>query len=412
MKKELAEKITKKIKKERKEIRTLDIESFEFRKAYIELQNLLSLKEYPVYLYDAGVLLTDINGYREENGISEDLSDEDVKQEFATKYQALKEKFDSMVYQPITESDLAIHNLMQTKQGYEYLKGAQFNVKSLLDERDNLYANIHLGYNIPIKGLELLTEDSANLSISEILYLKEKIQTILKELPDLQNFILNYSQDHFRAILSDNYENHIERLNAIFTIINLKSNDPAFQTYSQYYFRFKPLYNEYKSLRFKSHFSKKYQERLHEVVNEILDIYQQIVIFLKTILPERDKQIIDIFGTAFKNMSTVERANKIDEYIEELPKVIEVLNTALDDLLRQKKFKNDQITRALLDIKEKSGIIITDGEDFAAKDFFESYEKIDLRNQARNLDTLSTKEIIENYGQVSAEHLYRIIPIK
>ena len=412
MKKNLTENVYQRIKNMRSRLINLEIGSYEFEKTLREFQNLISLKDYAEFLYNSGLLLTDINAYRNENNISPEKSDEEMKTEFIKANTSKQKIIDEIIYTPISASDLSIHKLMSTENGYTYLSNASYIVNSLLEEINSLTGNFSFGYNMPIKGLEALESKDIKLSISELLDLKEKVKTPRKRLPIIQNALLNYSPEFLDNILKDNYSNNVERLNAIFTIILLDPRDPVFDKYVDLRLKFKGLYEEYRKLTFKAKFSSKAKDRLHVVVNNIIDIYEEVVPLLKETITNRNAKLLSYFGTYFKNTTTNYQVSSIDEFIDTLKSAMNKINAALDELLNQKDNKQEEIKQILKEVSEKSGIIVTDAEEFAAKDLFESYRKVNLRETARTLDRLSTKEIIESYGHVSDEHIYRIMPIK
>ena len=412
MKKNLTENVYQRIKNIRSRLINLEIGSYEFEKTLREFQNLISLKDYAEFLYNSGLLLTDINAYRNENNISPEKSDEEMKTEFIKANTSKQKIIDEIIYTPISASDLSIHKLMSTENGYTYLSNASYIVNSLLEEINSLTGNFSFGYNMPIKGLEALESKDIKLSISELLDLKEKVKTARKRLPIIQNALLNYSPEFLDNILKDNYSNNVERLNAIFTIILLDPRDPVFDKYVDLRLKFKGLYEEYRKLTFKAKFSSKAKDRLHVVVNNIIDIYEEVVPLLKETITNRNAKLLSYFGTYFKNTTTNYQVSSIDEFIDTLKSAMNKINAALDELLNQKDNKQEEIKQILKEVSEKSGIIVTDAEEFAAKDLFESYRKVNLRETARTLDRLSTKEIIESYGHVSDEHIYRIMPIK
>lgn len=412
MKKNLTENVYQRIKNMRSRLINLEIGSYEFEKTLREFQNLISLKDYAEFLYNSGLLLTDINAYRNENNISPEKSDEEMKTEFIKANTSKQKIFDEIIYTPISASDLSIHKLMSTENGYTYLSNASYRVNSLLEEINSLTGNFSFGYNMPIKGLEALESKDIKLSISELLDLKEKVKTARKRLPIIQNALLNYSPEFLDNILKDNYSNNVERLNAIFTIILLDPRDPVFDKYVDLRLKFKGLYEEYRKLTFKAKFSSKAKDRLHVVVNNIIDIYEEAVPLLKETITNRNAKLLSYFGTYFKNTTTNYQVSSIDEFIDTLKSAMNKINAALDELLNQKDNKQEEIKQILKEVSEKSGIIVTDAEEFTTKDLFESYRKVNLRETARTLDRLSTKEIIESYGHVSDEHIYRIMPIK
>ena len=412
MKKDLAEKITNKIKRDRKSIREeLELDSFDFRKSLIELQNLLILKEYPIFSYDEGLLLTDIEGYRKENNIPEEMSDEEVRLAFARKYKDRIRKFEASISAPITESDIAIHRLMTTESKYKYLKDLQYRIKTLLDERDNLYATIPGNEFMHIKTLEALEEDQV-LYLDELLDLKNRIQLVLPTLPRLQDVIINYSPDFYRNVLNEDYENHVERLNAIFNLFHLSKQDPMYRVYDSFYQEFKPLYKEYQSLKMRAHFSKKAKARSQSVVNMLIAIYHEIVNLLSETITEREQALSNVFGQSFMELTTPERIDTIDYYYRELCKIKSDLDDIIEDLSRQRDFKDGQIEQILIELREKTGIVVRNAVELATKDPFDSYKKVDYRSQAKTLENLSMKEIIESYGHVSDAYVYRIMPTK
>lgn len=411
MKKELNDKINKKIEHTKRTLMDLEIDSFPFRIAFIKQENLIELQDYASFLYDSGLLLTDINGYRKENNTRDETTDEELRQEFAIANAQKQQEYNAIVLSNHSRFYQDVYRIMGNEQDYFRLKQIQEELLRLLAERDNIHTTISFDQNIPIKGLEILNKSSINLSINELKNLKERVEQTIKKLPLLQEGLINYSPEFLDQVLCESYKNTIERLKALFTLFKLHPADPLYDSYFWIEQEFNMLRKEYHRLRFKSLFSADAREERKIILDEINILYNEVVNILTSSINNGNSIILSNFIGDFTKLSTKEQLALIDNYIIVLKQLLEKICRALSDTLEERKAKNGKMQNYLVQIKKELGLTIQDPEDFASKDLFDIYKEVDRVETLRYIDNSATLEIVQSYGRVADEHLYRIVPI-
>lgn len=374
-----------------------------------------------------------------------------------------KLKFDeSLKFMPKSK-DEAFYNLMQTKEGYDYLQYRLDEIKRLEQEKNRLQTKINLDLNIPENVRKYIAELGIYNytifgNIESLSALKDKIEEILKLLNLLKSILIDFNPRKFisidvpvpKAILAGSI---LKSFN--FDILDIYKELPVNETGeksrdyndSQYFrltkwLKFDPqAYNPnladkifeikqelayiekilQKDGTFKILFSRKARDRkeafedLQEKTSEELHILvKKYITYLYTKTIER---IGSVFNSHTYDIHYLDHNYNyikadLEEFITGLETVLTKVTACLNTLLYQKELKNREIRRVTDEIGSNSRKQISKLEIVSSEDnIFESYERAFLYKTMREIEEEIISNINNEYGTAPIDYAYRKIPV-
>ena len=387
----------------------MDSNSLEYKLKSIEIENYNLLDGYISYLYNYYLLLTDKEAYAKEHGL-ESTDDESLKKHYIENFEKHNNVFNNH-FIPIREK--IIYNYLQSSKRESFIKQIEY-LKDLINAKNN--AKITVDLNLPsICGLEFFI-GKQNYSISELEAIIDRLEDAVNYLKYIYKIFETYSPVTYMNMRKDSNISIVEKVFIEVNNFDIMGNE-KFNRIKRWVNINYPLY---KKLKFKSKFSKKSKKDLYELTytfiyisKELFSIIENYIINIyKKLLPKLNKSISDEIDVLYLNKNYENMKREIIDFINRINEQLKLVDTAKEGINYKRDSVDLTISKELASISEKYSIDFTSDSDILSFDPYEIYSKVHLAMLVKKLDRMVTDNIINTYGKLSDEVVYRLIPLK
>lgn len=389
-----------------------NMQGLEFKMKYIEAQNYEKLDGYVSYLYQYYLLLTSKEDYAKENGL-ESSDSEVLKKHFIEQFGTDKNIFNSLLNDRISKRDKTVYNSLQSSKKASFLKQVEY-LKNLIKDKEDVRITMHL--DLPsICGLESLI-GKQKYSLSELEVIKEKLEETVDFLKHTYGIFENYSPESYMNMKKDSNYNIVDKVYFCTHSFDIMG-DGEFNRIKKWVNLNYPLH---KKLKLKSKISKKSREELYTLTYTFIDVSKElfsiiedyIVSIYKKLLPQLNESLNDKIDILYLSKNYDNMRREICEFIIKINEQIDLINAAIKGVNYQRDSINMKICKALVYIKDNYFIEFTSDSDVLSFDPYETYGKVHLSMLAKDVDRMVSDDIINTYGKLADELVYRLIPLK
>lgn len=389
-----------------------NMQGLEFKMKYIEAQNYEKLDGYVSYLYQYYLLLTSKEDYAKENGLESNDS-EVLKKHFIEQFGTDKNIFNSLLNDRISKRDKTVYNSLQSSKKASFLKQVEY-LKNLIKAKEDVRITMHL--DLPsICCLESLI-GKQKYSLSELEVIKDKLEETVNFLKHTYGIFENYSPESYMNMKKDSNYNIVDKVYFCTHSFDVMGND-MFNKIKRWVDCNYPIYIKLRTI---SIISKKYREQRYKLTNEFIDVSKElfsiiedyIVNIYKKLLPQFDKSISDKIDILYLSKNYENMMREIMDFINRINEQIRLVDTAIKGVNYQRDSIDMEICKALVYIKDNYFIEFTSDSDVLSFDPYETYGKVHLSMLAKDVDRMVSDDIINTYGKLADELVYRLIPLK
>ena len=391
-------------------------------------------------------------------------SEKSLRNGFVLTSYADKLKFDEALNFMPKSKDQAFYNLMQTKEGYDFLQYRLDEIKKLELDKKRLQTKINLDLNIPESVRKFISELGINNysisgNIEYLSALKNKIEEILKLLNLLKNILIDFNPSKIisidvpgvpKSIIAGSILNsfNFDMLDIYKELpVNEKGEKSRDYNDSKYFrltkwLKFDPqaynptladrIFEIRKELSFtdkilqkdgylKIIFSRKARDR-KEAFEELKErISEELVLLVKNYITYIYTKTIERIGSIFNSHTDdINYLNHnynyiktdLEEFITGLESVLTKVTACLNSLLHQKELKDKEIRRVTDEIGGSSRKQISKTEIVSSEDdIFESYERAYLYKTMKEIEEEIISNINREYGEAPIDYAYRKLPV-
>ena len=389
-----------------------NMHDLEFKMKYIEAQNYGKLEGYVSYLYQYYLLLTSKEDYAKENGL-ENTDSEVLDKHFIEKFGTDKNIFNNLLNDKISKRDKTVYNSLQSAKGNIFIKQIEY-LKNLIKAKENV--RIAMNLDLPsICGLESFV-GKQKYTLSELEIIKDKLEETVNFLKRTYGIFENYSPESYINMKNDSNSNIVDKVYLVVHSFDVMGNE-MFNRIKRWVDCNYPVYLKLRTI---SIFSKKYKEQRYKLTNEFIDVSKElfpiieeyIVNIYKKLLPQFNSSISDKIDILYLSKNYENMMREIIDFINRINEQIKLVDTAIKGVNYQRDSIDMEICKTLVSIKDNYFIEFTSDSDVLNFDPYETYGKVHLSMLAKDVDRMVSDDIINTYGKLADELVYRLIPLK
>ena len=389
-----------------------NMHDLEFKMKYIEAQNYGKLEGYVSYLYQYYLLLTSKEDYAKENGL-ENTDSKVLDKHFIEKFGTDKNIFNNLLNDKISKRDKTVYNSLQSAKGNIFIKQIEY-LKNLIKAKENV--RIAMNLDLPsICGLESFV-GKQKYTLSELEIIKDKLEETVNFLKRTYGIFENYSPESYINMKNDSNSNIVDKVYLVVHSFDVMGNE-MFNRIKRWVDCNYPVYLKLRTI---SIFSKKYKEQRYKLTNEFIDVSKElfpiieeyIVNIYKKLLPQFNSSISDKIDILYLNKNYENMMREIIDFINRINEQINLVDTAIKGVNYQRDSIDMEICKTLVSIKDNYFIEFTSDSDVLNFDPYETYGKVHLSMLAKDVDRMVSDDIINTYGKLADELVYRLIPLK